>query len=335
MATLNGNEYAVLYRTYLHQVHAYARRKYPGLDAEDVAQDSMERLWRMRDRLRGGDGGNVRALIFTLADQAAVDQLRKRAREQRAPLYLLSPAAEAGPVADREMIARSLDRLSDTDRQLLHLRWWQGHSLRVIAARMGISDGALRTRMSRATRQCAGAFARLSAAVAALSCVTKLGSLAGRKVTLTTASAAGVTAAVMAAGVGYLAVIDDTEAPAAPAQLVESGMVAAPDEKRLSPVHVPRSQGASQPAGEWGSTGVADAAPAADHWPVVPGGVPAEAHVEADPDPSREGRHRQARDEVKVDTPVGTIGAGGESWSTGPSTACQATQKCDILSTDG
>jgi RNA polymerase sigma-70 factor (ECF subfamily) len=65
---------------YLHPLRRYALSFLPRAeDAEEVVQEAFVRLWEKREHWR--ETGSIRALLFTLTRNAAIDTLRRRRRE--------------------------------------------------------------------------------------------------------------------------------------------------------------------------------------------------------------------------------------------------------------
>jgi RNA polymerase sigma-70 factor (ECF subfamily) len=79
---------------------------------------------------------------------------QRRRKPPEVPLQALPEAAEEQPKAPStsagEQAARLLDRLSEIDREILVLRHYEGLQLKEIARHLGLSPGAVYTRLFRA-----------------------------------------------------------------------------------------------------------------------------------------------------------------------------------------
>jgi len=79
---------------------------------------------------------------------------QRRRKPPEVPLQALPEAAEVEPPStsarNEERAARLLDQLSDVDREILELRHYEGLKLKEIAKRLGLSPGAVYTRLFRA-----------------------------------------------------------------------------------------------------------------------------------------------------------------------------------------
>ena len=150
MDDAEGRFRAVFESTY-SAVARYARhRGLFGADAEDLVAGTYEVAWRRLDVLPAGDG----SLPWLLAVERNLlrNHWRKRRRE-RAVLEQLGPpeesSSEVSPVSWQE-IRRALDRLSDEDRELILLIAWDGLAPAQAAIALGLTPGAVRTRLHRA-----------------------------------------------------------------------------------------------------------------------------------------------------------------------------------------
>lgn len=154
------------YGEYIRRVRAYVRWHHPDVSAEDVTQDTLERLWRNRtgiDQTRP-----IEPYLFAIANNVARDVRRGRRSESRAPLYLLGPSETEAPderalrTVDHGLVHEVLDALEPSDRHLMRLRYWRRLSCRDVGKLLRITDTAARRRLSRAQRRCRYHFKRLS-----------------------------------------------------------------------------------------------------------------------------------------------------------------------------
>jgi RNA polymerase sigma-70 factor (sigma-E family) len=120
-------------------------------EAEDLLQIALERAYRRRALLARHQSPEpyVRKVLVN----AAIDwrrALRRRA-EQRLEAGNYDPAVsdQAGELADRDLLARSLARLPPRQRAVLVLRYWADLSEAEIAATLGCSAGTVKSQASR------------------------------------------------------------------------------------------------------------------------------------------------------------------------------------------
>jgi RNA polymerase sigma-70 factor (ECF subfamily) len=126
-------------------------------EAEEVAQDALVRAWRALPRFRGDSSFSTwlhRIVVRRALDRSATLKAR-RARE--APLEEAGPeegvAPVAGDVARREALSRRLERLlaslSDVQRAVVVLYYYEDRSVDEVASALGIPEGTVKTHLHR------------------------------------------------------------------------------------------------------------------------------------------------------------------------------------------
>ena len=119
----------------------------------DAAQDlANETFYRIFAKARTFEPSKrFRPWFFTVALNVWRGWQRKR-KPAEVPLEKLPEAAEEQPPPSpgRERAARLLAQLSDVDREILVLRHYEGLKLKDIARQLGLSPGAVYTRLFRA-----------------------------------------------------------------------------------------------------------------------------------------------------------------------------------------
>lgn len=124
-------------------------RRLCGADAEDVVQETLAKVWRLResfDPQRGVDSWFVRAAIHTWCDH--------RARQRRMPTPAATCEPTAPPLPDglelREEVARCLRGLPAIERDLLVGFHAHGLSLRELAERHRLPVNTVKSHLHRA-----------------------------------------------------------------------------------------------------------------------------------------------------------------------------------------
>lgn len=121
--------------------------------AEELTQDVFVKAYAALPRLPAD--ANHRAWLYRIATNAAYDQLRRRKLIQWLPF----PERHSSPMADRDVegqlgerdaVQCALANLPPKYRAVLILFSVQGYSTREISNMMGISVGAVKTRLYRA-----------------------------------------------------------------------------------------------------------------------------------------------------------------------------------------
>lgn len=132
-----------------------------GPDADDVAQDTMLKLWTLRDSL--GEYRSIEAFAVLIARRLALNTVRAR---HTGRFTELTDASASVPSVEDSMIGRQtgeqldavIASLPEAQQTLIRLRHIEGYDNAAIAAILGSSEGAVRTALSRARRRVALAF---------------------------------------------------------------------------------------------------------------------------------------------------------------------------------
>jgi RNA polymerase sigma-70 factor (ECF subfamily) len=121
---------------------------------DDVAQETFIRLWMRRRELKFQ--GSFRALLYTLARNAAIDERRRSGRRKALSTKLDSTASQASPLADaeasqlQEVAEAAVEGLPPRRREVFRLARTEGLSYKEIAEVMGLSPQTVANQMSRA-----------------------------------------------------------------------------------------------------------------------------------------------------------------------------------------
>ncbi len=160
--------FAAFVRRHEGAVRRYARGIVGDVDAADATQDTFLLVWRSLAAgagYRAEGGASPRAWLFTIARHAAWRRTRKKAGEPPvhedvdavvdadlgcAAGWGQSPEAVAAAAESRARVRAALLRLPDADRELLALRDFADVSGADVAAAIGISVAAEKSRLHRA-----------------------------------------------------------------------------------------------------------------------------------------------------------------------------------------
>lgn len=154
-STLDARAFDALFSESAADVHAYAISLLGDrAAAEDVTALAFERLYRSRRRL-DASRGTPRAWLFSIARNAALDELRRR---RRRPQLVLEEGL-AGELADGDQLERLAQRatvrdalaaLSIRERELVLLKFQGQLTNSELARALGISESNAGTRLHRA-----------------------------------------------------------------------------------------------------------------------------------------------------------------------------------------
>jgi len=125
-------------------------------EAEEICQDVFLKMIDHADQYDGR--APLISWLLSIAGNGCRDQLRRRKRINAVPLAAAQDLASTGPSAvgalvdqeRRTAVARALDGLSPEQREALVLARYHGLPYAQVAATLGISEGAVKTRICRA-----------------------------------------------------------------------------------------------------------------------------------------------------------------------------------------
>jgi RNA polymerase sigma-70 factor (ECF subfamily) len=146
---------------HLPTVVAIARRMLrDDAEAEDVAQETLLRLWRNAASLELGEGG-VRPWLRRVAANLCIDRVRasKNTALGDSLPEEVEPASQMTRLAERELGRRvdaALKALPERQRLALTLFHYEGMSQIEVGEAMGISDEAVESLLARARRALKG-----------------------------------------------------------------------------------------------------------------------------------------------------------------------------------
>lgn len=144
-----------LFEEHSRAVLGYALRRAASRDdAADVVAEVFLVVWRRMDSLPKV-AAEVRPWVLGVARRVLMNQRRGARRRTRLSELIrqqIPPAAlDLEPADDRLVVAFS--RLDESDRELLRLSSWEQLRPAEIAVVLGVSDGAVRTRLHRARQR--------------------------------------------------------------------------------------------------------------------------------------------------------------------------------------
>ena len=132
-------------------------------DAEDVAQLSLAKAFRMLHTLE--DPAKLGIWLRTINRRLSLNALRSRKRSRVHAVEHLDAQASApattptginveavGKSTSMDQVARAVDALPETYREVVVLRYWEHLKTERIAERLGLPVGTVKSRLARADR---------------------------------------------------------------------------------------------------------------------------------------------------------------------------------------
>lgn len=120
----------------------------PGPKAEDAVHDAFVKFIRHFDQLRGKPEDRLSGWLLVVVKNAALDILRKEQRETELDAKEWEPAVPADEGGFHALVAL-IRGLPEEYRRVLELRFVAEWSLAEIAGELGLTEGAVKTRIYR------------------------------------------------------------------------------------------------------------------------------------------------------------------------------------------
>ncbi|MCW3491661.1 RNA polymerase sigma factor [Dethiobacter alkaliphilus] len=131
-------------------------------DVEDCCSDAFVKVWEKRNQFNP-DRGNLRTWVLILARYCALDYrrkfVRKSEKEASEPVseddWLINHDTPEELFLEKEgydQIRITLEKLPESEKELLYRRYFLEESIETIAADLGLSRGAVDSRLWRARR---------------------------------------------------------------------------------------------------------------------------------------------------------------------------------------
>ncbi|MEL6319711.1 MAG: sigma-70 family RNA polymerase sigma factor [Cyanobacteria bacterium J06626_14] len=124
-------------------------------DAEDITQDVFLKLWNQPDRY-DPNRGSLSSFLVTMARSRAIDKLRRRGSRfrflQRWQAIIVHDSHGATPLESvssderSQLVTSALSELSEKERQVLELSYYDGLSYAETAERLNLPLGTVKSR---------------------------------------------------------------------------------------------------------------------------------------------------------------------------------------------
>jgi len=121
-------------------------------DAQDVVQSAFEKLWINREQV---DAEKAKSYLFTIAYHQMIDHLRKVKRmsyKEEIPEQALGTENQPHHFA-KQALERALATLTETQRNLVMLKDYEGYSYQEIGEIMSLNESQVKVYLHRARLQ--------------------------------------------------------------------------------------------------------------------------------------------------------------------------------------
>lgn len=116
--------------------------------AEDIVQDSFEKLWKNVDNV---DGSKVKSYLFTTAYHTMIDRIRKEKRSSFSDDLTLNEESHENNYSDlKEILDEAINRLPEIQKMVVLLRDYEGYNYKEIGELTNLSESQVKVYIYRA-----------------------------------------------------------------------------------------------------------------------------------------------------------------------------------------
>lgn len=146
-------EFEPLYRATLPSIRSYARRRAPADIAEDVVAQTFLIAWQKSDQaIAGGLPWLYRTARNALANVQRTERRQVRVADLVGAHAETSTSDTSDEHAERSLVLEAINRLSEAEREILLLVYWEHLSVKAVAAVLDCRPGTAAVRLHRARR---------------------------------------------------------------------------------------------------------------------------------------------------------------------------------------
>lgn len=152
---VGGDEsvFVEIYNQYWPVIKQYfERRLSDGVRAQDFTQETFLRVYQKRSGIRGGNA-TMLTYLYRIAHNLLVDWYRVKNNEYELTDNIVANRECDDSEMEDEKIARAIASLSQGDRQILEMKYWQKLRITMIAKHVGKTENAVKLSLSRARRK--------------------------------------------------------------------------------------------------------------------------------------------------------------------------------------
>lgn len=159
LSAMSEEEFRAFYERTARPLWAYLSRiTGSGHDADDILQEAYYRFYRREAEARYESESHRRNSLFRIATNIVRDAARRARHHEDVPLEPELPSGTPVPERQAEIrtdLARAMEQLEPTQREMLWLAYAQGASHEEIAGILGLRAISIRTTLLRARRKLA------------------------------------------------------------------------------------------------------------------------------------------------------------------------------------
>ncbi len=148
------NAFGKIYELFYQRIYRYLKINLGSSEvAQDLCQETFLSAWKSIKSFSEEKGGSLQAYLFRIARNKIIDLSRKKKEvslevtgDFESNEDVLGSLDKEG---DAEKVQKALSTLSETERQIVILRYFEELSTAEVAQAVGFNEGALRVRIHR------------------------------------------------------------------------------------------------------------------------------------------------------------------------------------------
>lgn len=152
--------YRAIFDSCYQPLQAFARRRAPAADADDLVAEVLTTAWRRLDDI---PPAHCLPWLYGVAHRTLANQRRSTARRWRLVQRIADSAPRAPSAPGQSMVLDALDTLRPDDREILRLAAWEDLTTGEIAVALDCTPNAAALRLSRARARLREAMTALAA----------------------------------------------------------------------------------------------------------------------------------------------------------------------------
>ena len=143
------NEYNLAVTDYSDRLYRFVLKSIRNTHkAEDIVQDSYEKLWKNIDNV---DGKKVKSYLFTTAYHTMIDNIRKDKRSSYFEEMTMNDEGHESSYSDlSEILNEAVKQLPEVQRMVLLLRDYEGYSYQEIGELTNLNESQVKVYIYRA-----------------------------------------------------------------------------------------------------------------------------------------------------------------------------------------
>lgn len=150
--------FEILYKEYYARIYRYCKLNIARDDlAQDVCQETFIKAWKALPNFSQTETGTFQAYLYRIARNLIIDLSRKKKEYRLEEYEEIETQEDLAELVDKKdevkKLKAALTKLSEIERQIIVLRYFEDMSHKECATIIGLREGALRVRTIRVLKK--------------------------------------------------------------------------------------------------------------------------------------------------------------------------------------